>query len=136
MRSLLVGWFGPPKAERPELTFADTRLWTWPPSEEQRARPVEVSIGGFAAWLHEGGHREITRRQLTSLLWEYTELTEARAVGWGRFDKSLKAVGIARFRLGSRTREYRYRVAPAAPKLVAQTRTHRTPAPVELRRAA
>ncbi len=100
---------------------ADTRRWTFEWPTEVLVRRATLPLDQFAAWLREHGRRELTRRQLVSQYWEWIELTETRPASWPAFDRSLRNAGIQKVRLTRGTREYRYRLAPARPKLVAST---------------
>lgn len=108
-------------ARSTDRQLADTRGWTftWPAEVQDRDRVAPIEQ--FAAWLRDHGRRELTRRQLVSQYWEWIEITETRPLSWPAFDRSLRSAGIQKVRLTTGTREYRYRLAPARPKLVAST---------------
>lgn len=129
----MLGFSG---AARPsDSQLADTRGWTFVWPAEIRARERVAPIEQFAVWLREHGHRELTRRQLVSQYWEWIEITETRPLSWPAFDRSLRGAGIQKVRLTRGTRQYRYRLAPARPKLVANTEARAT-APGEHRSVA
>lgn len=121
LRSLLGFVGATPLRER---QLADTRGWTFTWPAEICAREGTAPIELFAAWMREHGRRELTRRQLISQYWEWIEITETRPLSWPMFDRSLRNAGIQKVRLTRGTREYRYRLAAARPKLVARTDLH------------
>lgn len=100
--------------------LANTRTWDIDWDDEQLARNVEAPMEQFAAFVQERGCREVTRRILMSLYWEFVEVTETRPVKRGLFNQSLKRVGIRRVRQSAGLREYRYRIPVAPQKLVTQ----------------
>lgn len=133
----IAGLFSPSRrSSQDEIQMADQRRWTFDWPEEALAREVIARTEDFASWLRECGHRQLSRRRLVSLYYEFIEITETRPLtGWGRFDRSLRGAGIQRVRSTVGAREYCYRLAPARPKLVARTDL-RDPAPGEHREVA
>lgn len=109
-----------PRADHDRGQLADKRRWTFEWPAEVLAREHVAPIEQFAVWLRENGRRELTRRQLVSQYWEWIDVTETRPISWQAFDRSLRDAGIQKFRLSRGTREYRYRVSLARPKLVAR----------------
>jgi hypothetical protein len=83
----------------------------WPPEFAAFDRQADTSE--FATWLRAHGHRDsVSRRQLTSLYFEFCEGHQLRPLSWGRFDRSLKPAGIFRVRSSSSVpgRPWVYRV--------------------------
>lgn len=103
-----------------EIQLADQRRWTFDWPEEVLARAAVARTEDFAAWLRDNGWRELSRRQLISRYWEFVEITGARPLTWGRFDRSLRGAGIRRVRSTVGAREYGYQLAPDRPRLVSR----------------
>ena len=104
-------WRRPKPAPR-ELGCRQTWNWACPP--ELAALEEAAQLSAYADWLVEIGHADcVSRRELTSLFYEFCVARQVRPPSWFRFDRGLKQAGIVKFRPNLPGRPWRYRVRRA-----------------------
>ena len=73
-----------------------------------------AQLSAFADWLIEMGRADcVSRRELTSLFYEFCVVSQVRPPSWWRFDRGLKQAGILKYRPNLPGRPWRYRVRRA-----------------------